>query len=123
MANYIDRHFGPKGIHATSVHPGVILTPLAKHLPAEFFTNWMEQPGQPDNLKSTEQGAATTVWAAVAKEWEGKGGKYLGNVQVGPPMGEGQPHEPWHAKHAFDEETEERLWADSLKMVGLEQST
>jgi hypothetical protein len=26
---------------------------------------------------TSEQGAATTVFATVGKEWEGKGGKYL----------------------------------------------
>ena len=28
-------------------------------------------------MKSPEQGAATTVWAAIGQEWEKKGGEYL----------------------------------------------
>jgi NAD(P)-dependent dehydrogenase (short-subunit alcohol dehydrogenase family) len=121
MANYIDRHFGRQGIHATSVHPGGIMTPLTKYLPADFVETWLKEPENRNYSKSTEQGAATTVWAAVGKEWEGKGGKYLENVQVSPPMREGQAQtEPGHAEYAYDEEKEETLWADSLKMVGLE---
>ena len=34
-------------------------------------------------MKDQSQGAATTGWAAVAKEWEGKGGVYLGECAEG----------------------------------------
>ena len=72
-------------------------------------------------IKSTEQGAATTVWAAVAKEWEGTGGKYLEDCQVVPQVKEnGMPQDKGYAKHAFNPEGEERLWKDSFGMVGLE---
>jgi len=33
-------------------------------------------------LKTIPQGAATTVWAAIGKDLEGKGGKYLEDVKV-----------------------------------------
>jgi hypothetical protein len=36
-------------------------------------------------MLSPEQGAATTVWAAVSSTWEGKGGKYLTDCGVGAP--------------------------------------
>jgi hypothetical protein len=35
--------------------------------------------------KSVPQGAATTVWAAVASELEGKGGLYLDDCQIAGP--------------------------------------
>ena len=38
-------------------------------------------------MKNVEQGAATTVWAAVANELEGKGGKYLEDCQESMPWG------------------------------------
>ncbi|CAM6096865.1 unnamed protein product [Calypogeia fissa] len=120
MANYIDRHFGPHGIHANSLHPGSIWTPLQRHLKDEEMQGWKENPDAVANVKSPEQGAATTVWAAVGKEWEGKGGKFLEDVQITSPAKEGATEtDPGYAKWAFDAEKEDRLWADSLKMVGL----
>lgn len=72
-------------------------------------------------LKSTAQGAATTVWAATAKVWEGKGGKLLENVQESQPFDEAKgPASLGYAKHAYDEVAAKRLWEESLKMVGLE---
>ena len=41
------------------------------------------------NLMSPEQGTATTVWAAVGRDLEGKGGKYLERCGVGQPYREG----------------------------------
>lgn len=70
-------------------------------------------------MKSTEQGAATTVWAAVAAEWEGTGGKYLEDVSVSGPMGEQVVLAPGYAPHAYDEEAAEKLWNVSNELVGL----
>ncbi len=82
MANYIDRHFGSQGLHATSLMPGGIMTPLQKHLPKEMVEGWKTNEKSQKSLASEEQGAATTVWAAIGKEWEGRGGKFLEEVQV-----------------------------------------
>jgi hypothetical protein len=74
-------------------------------------------------MKSAEQGAATSVYAAVGAEWEGNGALYLSDCQV---QGEFRGTEPlalddegW-ARWAFDEGAEEELWRQSLRMVGLE---
>jgi hypothetical protein len=40
-------------------------------------------------MKSVEHGAATSVWAAVGKAWEHKGGKYLVDCAVAEPYGRG----------------------------------
>jgi NAD(P)-dependent dehydrogenase (short-subunit alcohol dehydrogenase family) len=124
MANYIDRVFGPKGIHAMSLNPGGIWTPLQKHLNKEWLEGMAANPQVQKTIKSTEQGAATTVWAAVAKELEGKGGKYLENCQVASPVkANPSPGDPGYASHAFDVEKEDRLWKESLGMVGLKQES
>ena len=121
MANYIDRHYGPKGLHATSLHPGGIWTPLQKHVGPETLEWWKSAPNVDKIIKSTAQGASTTVWAAVSKEWEGTGGKYLEDCQVAPQVKENAtPQDIGHAPHAYNPEGEEMLWKDSLGMVGLE---
>lgn len=67
-------------------------------------------------MKSVEQGAATTILAAVGKDFEGKGRLYLEDCAVTELTTDNMSG---HAAWAFDEEKEERLWQDSLKMVGL----
>ena len=63
------------------------------------------------------QGAATTIWAAISKDWEGKGGKYLENVSVSEPFtGEGRKG---YAPYAYNEKGEKELWDVSEKLVGL----
>jgi NAD(P)-dependent dehydrogenase (short-subunit alcohol dehydrogenase family) len=120
MSSYIDRHFGPQGLHANAVHPGGIWTPLQRYMDPAAAEAYRADPEVYKTMKSLEQGAATTVWAAVAKEWEGKGGKYLEDCQVSVPVKTDMERtRPGYAPHAFDEQLEERLWVDSLKMVGL----
>ncbi|CAM6096864.1 unnamed protein product [Calypogeia fissa] len=117
-ANFIDRHFGSEGIHANSLHPGGIWTPLQRHVADEQMESWKSVPQISATIKSTGQGAATTVWAVVAKEWEGKGGKYLVNVQISPPAEEGDLiSDSGYATWVYDEKKQDQLWADSLKMV------
>ena len=73
-------------------------------------------------MKSTEQGSASIVLAAVGKEYEGVGGFYMEDCTKSPPLPDdavmGTPgYKPW----AYDAERERKLWEDSLRMVGLEK--
>ncbi len=75
-------------------------------------------------MKSPEQGAATSIYAALSAEWKDKGGRYLSNcVEQGPTevIGQGiSVADDGYEKWAYDEASEKRLWKESLKMVGLE---
>ena len=74
MATEIERRYAAQGLHATAVHPGAIMTNLGRHLPADFITAFLaKDPRMAARFKDAQQGAATTVWAAVGREWEGKG--------------------------------------------------
>ncbi|KAK7420805.1 hypothetical protein QQX98_002609 [Neonectria punicea] len=120
MANEIERRYGSKGLHATSLHPGGIMTPLARHLPADVVESMVANEEMGKRMKSAEQGAATTVWAAVSKQWEHTGGKYLDNyAETKLSKNETRQFATGHAKHAYDAEKAGRLWEDSLKLVGL----
>lgn len=118
MANEIERRYGAHHLHATSLHPGIIHTGLTKFLPPDA---WKGMDHVLPLMKSVEQGAATTVWAAVGKSWEHEGGKYLVNCAVAEPGsgGEDKMITPTYAAYAYDAEKEGRLWRDSLKLVGL----
>ena len=50
--------------------------------PKEVVDGFRTHPVLSKWVKSREQGAATTVIAAVGKEWEGKGGEYLEDCVV-----------------------------------------
>ncbi|KAI5457344.1 dehydrogenase with different specificitie [Mariannaea sp. PMI_226] len=118
MANEIERRYGSQGLHATSLHPGIIGTDLGRHLAPEFIDGMRVQYAS--IAKSPEQGAATTIAAAIGKEWEGRGGVYLNDCQEAE-RGEydGVVSNVSYVPHTYDEKEEARLWKDSLKFVGL----
>ncbi|WYZ36655.1 hypothetical protein EsH8_II_000161 [Colletotrichum jinshuiense] len=119
FANEINRRYGSKGLHALSLNPGGIETPLQRHSPE--IAELLKMPEIYKAMKSPAQGAATSTWAAVAKEWEGKGGKYLEDVAEAPASAPNcSVVEPGYAAAAFDPPTEKRLWTETLKLVGLE---
>ncbi|KAJ4368979.1 hypothetical protein N0V83_006061 [Neocucurbitaria cava] len=122
MANAIERHYSTQNLHAWSIMPGGIWTGLQDTLPQAVVDMWKGDAEFQKGWKSAEQGAATSVWAAVAKELEGKGGRYLEDCQVASqaPEPTGSPADmgfPGYAAYAYDEEKEERLWKISCEMV------
>ena len=120
LANEIDRRYGSKGLHATSLHPGAIDTNISRHLGPEFVAFVKSNEAIVKLIKSPEQGAATTVVAAIGKEWENKGGTYLEDCEEAR-RGEddNDVFGVGYVSRTFDRKHEERLWKDSLKMVGI----
>jgi len=115
-----DERFADLGINANAVMPGGIMTPLQRHLSREEMIGfgWMDENGKlNDRFKSTEQGASTSVWAAVGDELEGVGGLYLENCNQAVAWSEVSPFEGV-MPHALDAEAAERLWAISEETTG-----
>ena len=71
----LDKRGQEYNVRAFSVHPGGIYTDLARHLSAEELAFDGE-------LKTPEQGAATSVWCAMSPQLEGKGGVYCMDVDI-----------------------------------------
>ena len=114
-----DARFKDKGVRANAVMPGGIMTPLQRHLPIEeqVALGWIGEDGKPrDGFKTPQQGAATSVWAAVGPELDGAGGLYLEDCKEALPW---TKDKPWAGvlPHALDAEAAERLWALSVKTV------
>ncbi|MFN9927711.1 MAG: oxidoreductase [Phenylobacterium sp.] len=112
--------FADLGVTANAVMPGGIRTPLQRHLPVEEMIafGWIDAEGNVNpRFKSTEQGASTSVWAALAPELEGVGGLYLENCAQAEPWTEANPFEGV-LPHALDPEGAERLWAVSEETTG-----
>lgn len=105
MSNELARRL--KGGPATSnaVHPGIIFTPLMRHLgrPIAKLGEWLTWPVN----RSVEQGAATQCYVATAPALAGVSGAYFADCN------------PARASvHARDPELAARLWAVSVELAG-----
>ena len=113
--------FADLGVNANAVMPGGIMTPLQRHLPREEMIafGWMDEAGKvSDRFKTTAQGAATSVWAAIGPELEGVGGLYLEHCNQAVAWTEAVPYEGV-LPHALDPEAADRLWAVSEETTGV----
>lgn len=117
FASELDRRLQGSGVRAHAIHPGVIMTPLARHLTPDDITGMQEKATIPLEFKPVEAGAATQLYAATAPELDGKGGLYLEDCQISlePDAAAGR-----HglAPHARDPEAAARLWTLSEQLVG-----
>ena len=98
------------------------MTPLQRHLPKEEMIafGWIDENGVAnERMKTPQQGAATSVWAAIGPELEGVGGLYLEDCQEALAWTKEQPWSGVMA-HAIDPEAAERLWRVSEDLVGFE---
>jgi hypothetical protein len=81
----------------------------------------LADPAMQTIMLNAAQGAATSVWAAVAAELEGVGGIYLDNVgeaeRVRP---DAKYYEGGYDPKAYDPPVEKRLWEESLWLVGFD---
>lgn len=121
MANEIERRYGRQGLHAYSLNPGVAATGIIGQLSSEVIMGMLQDEAMLKAQKELDQGAATTIYAAISKDLEGRGGLYLNDCSEAD-MGEqdGDRMSGKAAPHSFDPENEARLWNDSLGLVGLE---
>jgi NAD(P)-dependent dehydrogenase (short-subunit alcohol dehydrogenase family) len=105
-----------RGVQSFSVHPGAILTGLAKFM-TEDDVNALK--GRALQMKTPEQGAATTVWCAVSRQLDGLGGAYCQDCNIAQAVPADSKAEygvrPW----AIDPALAERLWALSEQITGL----
>ncbi|KAH6697479.1 WW domain-containing oxidoreductase [Plectosphaerella plurivora] len=122
FANEVEKRYGGQGLHALSLHPGIIMTGLSRFLSKETLESFAGNEVLLKAMKNPPQGAATTVYAALSKDWEGRGGRYLTNLTEATPMNPEAvaPSEPEHAPWIYDEEAAEKLWEVSNKLVGFE---
>jgi len=129
MASEITRRYGTSlsdgksGVFGLAVHPGGIRTGLQKDSSGAMeLLSWyyLRNIFRVLNiLKSTEQGAATTVLAAVSKRFEGKGALYLEDSGLAVPVkkGWGIMDPGYLPGHTDDAESARRCWSVSCKAV------
>ena len=93
----------------TPIHPGRVGTELGRYLTRETIGALMQRAsGSLPPVKTVAEGAATTVWAAVADEAVAPGVVYLADCTVAEP-----------ATWATDSASARRLWELSESLVDL----
>ncbi|MFD4527592.1 oxidoreductase [Streptomyces sp. NPDC058470] len=131
----LDARAKADGVRAFSLHPGsIVATGLKKYLAEEDLkaVGVLDDDGQPvldpeRQLKTVEQGAATSVWCATSPLLDSLGGLYCENSDVAPPMSLEEGHDwtlmnrSWKAgvlPYAVDPEAADRLWELSERLIG-----
>lgn len=121
-----DRRFRPRQVRAAAVQPGGIRTPLLRHTSPDVMQEMMREMAthsqgradgtqdEPTPVKTVEQGAATTVWAAFVASAEEVGGRYCEDCHVADVAAEGSAGV---RPYAVDPERARALWEMSEDLV------
>lgn len=120
FARQLNKLYESEGIQAYSLHPGGIMTNLTKFVPLEEqqAMGWYKEDGTlQDRFKNVEQGASTSVYAALAPELEGKGGEYLENCAISQGVNTDSTQFWGMGPHSTDMQAAERLWTLSEQLV------
>jgi NAD(P)-dependent dehydrogenase (short-subunit alcohol dehydrogenase family) len=121
FAVQLDKLAQDRGIRAFALHPGLIDTDLVQRLPRRELIErgMMNEAGEfvlP--VKSTEQGAATQVWAATSPQLAGMGGVYLENCDIAE-LAQGDGARSGVRDYAIDPGQAARLWTLSAELTGV----
>jgi NAD(P)-dependent dehydrogenase (short-subunit alcohol dehydrogenase family) len=110
----LERRYGPLGVHAYAVHPGMVATQLGRNFTPDVMEDLKARAaanpsgaGKLPPMVGPDVGASTSVWAATAPELESQGGTYLADCAVATA-----------APYAMDLDAAARLWALSEDLVG-----
>jgi NAD(P)-dependent dehydrogenase (short-subunit alcohol dehydrogenase family) len=105
------KRWAGEGITMNALMPGGILTALQRHITQEDLEERRRlrgTAGKPMQLKTPEQGAATTLVLAVSPLVEGRSGLYFEDCEEALPHTEGMPN--GLAAYAHDQEAAAQLW-------------
>ncbi len=114
----LDARGAKQGVRAFSVHPGAVMTDLARAVSSEELAK-LRPADWRSSYKTPAQGAATSVWCATSAQLDEKGGVYCEDVDVSvavPGDFEGTTGvRPW----ARDPAIAERLWWETERWSGV----
>jgi NAD(P)-dependent dehydrogenase (short-subunit alcohol dehydrogenase family) len=114
----LDQRLAERGVRASSVHPGVIQTELARHLTPDLILQITGGKGLESlAFKTIPQGAATTVWAGFRARADEVGGRYCEDCHVAT-ITKDMTARGGVRTYAIDPERASALWRKSEEMVG-----
>ncbi|WP_174274192.1 SDR family NAD(P)-dependent oxidoreductase [Sphingomonas bacterium] len=122
FATEASRRWAGRGVTVNAVLPGSVFTGLQRYHSEDLKRQigFIREDGSVNPvMKSVAQGAATSVWAAVAPELAGRGGLILEDCGLATAADE--TTHPWsgYDPAMLDEAQAARLWEASLEMVGM----
>jgi NAD(P)-dependent dehydrogenase (short-subunit alcohol dehydrogenase family) len=107
----LERRFGEAGVHAWAVHPGMVMTDLARSFTKDDFSDLASRAKKSGmampTLVNVDVGASTQVWACASAEPLDQPGSYLADRTFATP-----------SDYASDPELAQRLWTLSEELVG-----
>ncbi|WP_227013470.1 SDR family NAD(P)-dependent oxidoreductase [Paenibacillus psychroresistens] len=115
------------GVRAFTVHPGTIITDLARNLSDDELgaMGALNEKGERalpefnDEFKNIEEGAASIVWCAVNRQLDGLGGVYCENSDIAEVVADDtNPFQPGLYKRAVDPDLAAKLWVLSENLIG-----
>jgi NAD(P)-dependent dehydrogenase (short-subunit alcohol dehydrogenase family) len=126
----LDKRGQEHGIRAFAVHPGEILTDLSRHMTDEdlraygiYRVNGVitipDASKVPVRFKTVEQGAATTIWAAVSPQLNGKGGVYCEDCDIAAMVPADNKLNSGVRSWAVDTAAAEALWTLSENLTAM----
>ena len=131
FARALDQRGKPHDIRAFAVHPGTILdTGLTRHFQGDELEGIGIRIGDDGTIdssqfeangnivKSVDQGAATTIWAAVSPMLDGLGGLYCEDCDVARVVAADDPSADGVRPWAMDDAAAEKLWTLSVELTG-----
>lgn len=112
------RRWAGEDITANALMPGGIMTNLQRRVSLETREGWveMERSGR-ITMKTPQQGAATTLVAAVSPELEGVGGRYVEDCNEANVVADNAEVSRGLRRWAVEPEAAARLWEVSLEML------
>ena len=113
----LDQRLRHRGIRVTALHPGGIMTELLRHTSMDMLQEMAARSasgsdGDMPAVKTVEQGAATSVWAAFVAPADAIGGRYCEDCNLAAEQGGSV------RAYALDPQRAKALWANSEEMVG-----
>ncbi len=112
------RRWADDGIVANALMPGGIMTRLQRYVTQEVKDGWRRMQDEGSAVfKTPQQGAATSLVAAVAPELAGTGGHYLEDCNESDTVANDAEVSSGVREWALDAEAAERLWDVSAELV------
>jgi NAD(P)-dependent dehydrogenase (short-subunit alcohol dehydrogenase family) len=107
-----NRRWQRDGITVNAVMPGGIATRLQRHIDPEVLAQVRREAGASSELKTVEQGAATSILAAISPLLDRVGGRYLEDCNEADIVTSRAASDGRHgvAAYALDPANAERLW-------------
>ena len=112
----LDRFGQEHGVRAFAVHPGAIQTDIFRYMTDAEQQEWKSRV---NSFKTTQQGAATSIWCALSDQLNGMGGVYCEDCDIAELVPDDSKVPYGVRPYAIDMDTAKVLWQFSETVTGI----